>query len=261
MTNAKNSRPSQQRRYVKSERQVHLAVAVGAEVGLVQPTDRRGQLLVADRAWRPVAAATLIVRRPGFPERAADELDGEAKLLLGVDEGAHLRGVPSSSFAKYTLAARRISFAWRSSRTSPRKRLSSSRSALERTDGVPPAASALAWRTHVRSASLCTPRSCATCAIGRPDSSANRVARSRNSSLYFFGAAIRQTPFLSPGRNPGLKVSVNPSLPQRAISPRRCASSRAIASSWAPCWGSSRPAGCARCCPRERPVTPRSRRP
>src|SRR4051794_4365784 len=116
------------------ERQVQLAVAVGAEVGLVQLTDRRGQLLVADRAWRHEAAAALIVRRPGFPERAADELDGEAELLLGVDEGAHLRGVPSSSFAKYTLAARRISFAWRSSRTSPRKRLSSSRSALERTD-------------------------------------------------------------------------------------------------------------------------------
>jgi hypothetical protein len=43
------------------ERQVHLAVAVGAEVGLVQPTDRRDQLLVADRAWRSLAAEALIV--------------------------------------------------------------------------------------------------------------------------------------------------------------------------------------------------------
>ena len=29
-----------------------------------------------------------------------------------------------------------------------------------------------------------------------------QTRRARNSSLYFFGAAIQQTPFLSPGRNP-----------------------------------------------------------
>jgi hypothetical protein len=49
-----------------------------------------------------------------------------------------------TSLAKYTLAALRISLAWRSSRTSPRRRLHSSRSALDKTVGVPPAASALA---------------------------------------------------------------------------------------------------------------------
>jgi hypothetical protein len=32
-----------------SEREVHLAISVGLEVGLVQRTDRRDQLLVADR--------------------------------------------------------------------------------------------------------------------------------------------------------------------------------------------------------------------
>jgi hypothetical protein len=104
-----------------SEREVHLAISVSLEVGLVQAADRRHELLVTDRARRPVPAEPLVVRRPGHPERAADELDGEAGRLLGLDEGAHLRGVPSSSFAKYTLAGRRISFAWRSSRTSPRK--------------------------------------------------------------------------------------------------------------------------------------------
>src|SRR3954447_19021357 len=182
-----------------SEREVHLAVAVGAEVVLVQSTDRRQQLLIADRACRTAAARALIVRRARHPERATDELDGEASRLLGFDEGAHLRGVPSSSFAKYTLAARRISLALRSSRTSRSSSFRRSRSALERTVGVPPAASALAWRTHVRSASLCTPRSCAICAIGRPDSSANRVARSRNSSLYFFGGCPGSRRTLSGG--------------------------------------------------------------
>src|SRR4051812_14649900 len=101
-------------------------------------------MLVADRSLRTSATRAVIVRRPGDPEGAADELDGEAKLLLLGDEGAHLRGVPSSSFAKYTLAARKISLACLSSRTSLRNRLSSSRSALDTTPGVPPAASALA---------------------------------------------------------------------------------------------------------------------
>jgi hypothetical protein len=77
----------------------------------MQPPDRRDELLVADRANRSPAADPLTMRRPRHPERAADELDGEAELLLGIDEGTHLRGVPSSSFAKYTLAARRISLA------------------------------------------------------------------------------------------------------------------------------------------------------
>src|SRR3954470_22839779 len=178
--------------------------------------DRGEQLLVADLARRAPAARALVVRRARDPEGAANELDGETERLLGFDEGAHLRGVPSSSFAKNTLAAFRISFACLSSRTSPRSRLSSSRSALESTVGMPPAASALAWRTHVRSASLCTPRSRATCAIGRPDSIARRVARSRNSSLYFFGAAIDREPFLSARTEPGFEVSVRPSLPHAA---------------------------------------------
>jgi hypothetical protein len=127
-----------------SERQVQLAIPIGLEVGCVQLADRRDQLLVAQHARGTPAARALIVRRARDPEGAADELDGETERLLLFDEAAHLRGVPSSSFAKYTLAARRISFACRSSRTSPRNRLSSSRSALEITLGVPPAASAFA---------------------------------------------------------------------------------------------------------------------
>src|SRR4051794_37382027 len=37
------------------------------------------------------------------------------------------------------------------------------------------------------------PRSLAICAIGRPDSSTSRTARSRSSSGYFFGAGIAET--------------------------------------------------------------------
>ena len=94
-----------------SQREVQLAVAVGLEVLGVQRADRRDELLVGDRAGRPPAGGALVVRRARHPERAADELDGEAGGLLRLDEGAHLRGVPSSSLAKNTDAALRISLA------------------------------------------------------------------------------------------------------------------------------------------------------
>ena len=45
-------------------------------------------------------------------------------------------------------------------------------------------------RTHIRRDSLWTSRSRATCAIGRPDSSAVLTARSRNSGGYFLPRAI-----------------------------------------------------------------------
>jgi hypothetical protein len=51
---------------------------------------------------------------------------------------------------------------------------------------------------------------------GRPDSKARRVARSRSSSLYFFGAAMRREPFLSARTEPGFEVSVKPSPPHQA---------------------------------------------
>src|SRR3954452_14048452 len=94
-----------------SEREVQLAVAVGLEVLGVHRADRRDELLVGDRAGRPPAGGALVLRRAPLPERAADEIDGEASRLLRLDEGAHLRGVPSSSLAKNTDAALRISLA------------------------------------------------------------------------------------------------------------------------------------------------------
>src|SRR4051812_32986233 len=71
----------------------------------------RTELLAGDRAGRPPAGGALVARRARHPERATDELDGEASRLLRLNEGAHLRGVPSSSLAKNTDAALRISLA------------------------------------------------------------------------------------------------------------------------------------------------------
>jgi len=58
----------------------------------VQATDRRDELLIAERACRPVPAAGPIVRRARYLERAGDEFGGETERLLNFDEGAHLRG-------------------------------------------------------------------------------------------------------------------------------------------------------------------------
>src|SRR4051794_586926 len=205
------------------QRQLQLAVAVGLEVLGLDLADRGQQHVVADRALRAPPGRALVVGRARHPERAADELDGQAGGLLLGDEGADLRRVPSSSLAKNTDAALRISLALRSSRTSRSSSRSRSRSAVVSGLGVPPAASALARRTHLRSASLCTPRSRATCAIGRPDSNARRVARSRNSSLHFFGAGMRSwTLPLCQDRKPGFQVSVRPSLPHPTASRRGC---------------------------------------
>ncbi len=133
----------------------------------------------------------MLLGRRGHPERAADELEGEAGGLLAVDEGGHLRGVPSSSLAKNTLADLRIALAWRSSRFSRSSASRRSRSSPVRRSWRWPA-SASAWRTQPRSDSAPTPRSAATCAIGRPDSNTKRTARSRSSGEYFGGRASNQ---------------------------------------------------------------------
>ena len=70
----------------------------------VRRLDPFEQVLVGDCTRRALAGRALVVGRRRDPERAADELDGEA-LALGIDERAHPRGVPSSSFEKNTEAA------------------------------------------------------------------------------------------------------------------------------------------------------------
>src|SRR3954466_9707437 len=54
------------------------------------------------------------------------------------------------------------------------------------------------------------PRSAATCARGRPLSSANLTARASNSSGYFLGLDMTAEDLLSPGQHPGSEVPAKP---------------------------------------------------
>src|SRR4051794_30652789 len=119
-----------------------------------------------------------------------------------VDKRAHFVRSASSSAAKNTDAAFRISFARRSSYTSRRSFLISSRSAAVGRSGRDPF-SASACLTRFLSTSELTPRSLATCAIGRPDSNTSRTPRSSNSSGYLRGLAIDAEHPFRPGHHPG----------------------------------------------------------
>lgn len=78
---------------------------VGAGVDLF---DLREQALVGDRPGRAAAASALVIGRR--PQGAADRLDPEAVVMF-VDEHAYLGRCGSSSVAKKTEAALRISLA------------------------------------------------------------------------------------------------------------------------------------------------------
>jgi hypothetical protein len=115
-------------------------------------------------------------------------------------------GGGSNSPAKNAEAAFKISFARRSSRFSCRSRLISSRSSAVGRSGRRPSF-ASTCRTYLRNVSGGSPRSAATCAIGRPESNTTRVARSNSSTGYLL--ALGMTDLLPPV-NPAIKVSVNP---------------------------------------------------
>jgi hypothetical protein len=105
-------------------------------------------------------------------ERAADvgvevrelppwyDVDDAEALAMLVDERAHFGRSASSSVAKNTEAALRISFARRNSKFSLRSFLISSRSSLVGRSGRGPL-SASACRTRLRNVSACIPRSLA----------------------------------------------------------------------------------------------------
>src|ERR687887_538579 len=93
--------------------------------------DDRQQPLVLAIAGRRLAGGALVVRGRRHAQGPADELDPESAAVL-VDEAAHFGRVGSSSFAKNTLAALRISLALRSSRTSRSSVLRRSRSCVVR---------------------------------------------------------------------------------------------------------------------------------
>src|SRR4051812_23113875 len=100
----------------------------------------------------------------------------------------------------------------------------SSRSADVRRSGRSPS-SASTRRTCRRNVSAGTPRSRATCAIGRPLSITTRAPRSSSSGGYFLGRAIAAERLLSRGQNPRFEVSVKsgpahmtPARAQRGVS-------------------------------------------
>jgi len=96
------------------ERQPRSAVAIAVVVRGVHPLDALKQPLVADRSRAALAALALVVGVRRHAQGPADRLDAEAAAVL-VDEAAHFVRSASSSVAKNTDAALRISFARRSS--------------------------------------------------------------------------------------------------------------------------------------------------
>jgi hypothetical protein len=85
-------------------------VPVGVVVGRVQALDALQQPLVADDASGSRTGGALVVRGRRHVQGPADRLDAEAAAVL-VDEAAHFGRSASSSVAKNTDAALRISFA------------------------------------------------------------------------------------------------------------------------------------------------------
>jgi hypothetical protein len=191
----------------------HPARAVGVVVRGVQLADTAEQPLVLEPASREPTAGALVVRGRRHAQGPADRLDPEAPAVL-VDERAHFGRRGSCSPAKNTEAAFKISFARRSSKFSCRKRLISSRSSAVGRSGRRPSF-ASTWRTYLRSVSDGSPRSAATCAIGRPDSNTTRVARSNSSTGYFLDLGMTD---LLPPANPAIKVSVKPGTAHSLVS-------------------------------------------
>ena len=87
-----------------------LAVAVGAVVALGDLLDQREQPLVAGGPLRALPGFAVVVGGRRHVQGLADRLDPEARAVL-VDERAHFVRSWSSSVAKNTLAAFKISLA------------------------------------------------------------------------------------------------------------------------------------------------------
>src|SRR5712691_2270016 len=195
------------------ERLPHPPGAVREVVAPVQLADQLEQPVVLDLARGPLPGRTPVIRRRRHAQGPANRLDPEALALL-IDEHAHLGRCGSSSPAKTTDAAFRISFVRRSSNTSRRSSRISSRSALVGRSGRRPS-SASTWRTYLRSVSDGNPRSAATCAIGRPDSNTSRAARSKSSTGYFLALGMTDLSFRQ--ADPGIEVSVKTGMAQTIV--------------------------------------------
>src|SRR5690606_7594167 len=144
-----------------------------------------------------------------------------AAVFQAVDHLVGLVRGRSSSWAKNALAAFRISFARLNSATFLRSCFSSSYSAVVSRSSRSPA-SASAWRTQPRRASLWMPRSFATCAIGRPVVRTSRTARSRSSSGYLRGAGTARGSPSGQDHKPGFRDSTNPGSAHVLVRPEGC---------------------------------------
>src|SRR5690606_12880132 len=174
---------------------MHLPSPVDAVVLRMQPGDLRDEQLVSQASgrWQASFRGTISARGDEptncRAQHPADGLDPELIPML-VDEADHLVVGRSSSLAKNTLAALRISLARRSSATSRRSRAFSSATSLGSPGRWPVSTSRR--RCHTRSVSALIPNSPATCRtalirFGREGlaSSSIRSARSRISGEYF----------------------------------------------------------------------------
>src|SRR5271165_581749 len=189
------------------QRLPHPPGSVGVVVACVQLADDTEQPFILDPTGRALPGCPLVVGGRRHAQGLADRLDPETSAVL-LDERAHFGRCGSSSPAKNTLAAFRISFARRSWETSRRRDLISSRSWLVKTSLRRPSFASVC-RTCLRSVSPSMPRSLATCAIGRPDSKTRRAPRSSNSLEYFLACGMTRD-FSLRQANPGIEVSVKP---------------------------------------------------
>src|SRR5690606_1247940 len=197
---------------------VDLACAVDTEVGLVGDLDVLDELGVANRTRRgaPGLGGVVTARGDldaGVLQHRADRLDPDLATIdhvvaMGVEVGHYLMVGRSSSAAKKAAEVFRMWFARRSSRTPCSRLAIRCAAALVVPARTPPSISAC--RTQLRRVSGCIPSCSATRAIAPcfvagscRSSTAIRVARSRNSSGYFLGAAM--TLILH-----GLKASTRP---------------------------------------------------
>src|SRR5215207_6192167 len=206
-----------------------LAAPVDRVVADPQRQQQRHEHRVGERPGRQRPGLGRVVGGGGDLQNLADRLDPPSQPTglprpVGVDEGDYFFGRPSSSVAKKTDAALRMSFARRSSRTSRSSSAIRCASALDVPGRLPESTSA--WFTQPLSDSVPMPSSRATRVITpclspvwSRMSSTIRTARSRSSSGYFCG---RRRPPLVAMLHPHFQGMEPPRIPGRFNGVEHC---------------------------------------
>src|SRR5436309_13673576 len=120
-----------------SERLPGPPVAIGLVVGFVDLADPLHQPLILNRSSRRWRLPAVVIGGSRHVQGPADRLDAEA-ITMRINKRGHFGRSASSSVAKNTLAALRISFARRNSKFSRFRRLISSRSSVVGRSGRKP---------------------------------------------------------------------------------------------------------------------------